>query len=117
MLKLLYQLSSDERAKALFAHTEAVPVVMQMAIHFPGDMLGRELAALAVTPPLCTRSFLSCNGSLMQRLTCKGSLVQRLSPPCAPSFSKNYLSRALQTPPPPCTLRTMPPSSRILSGS
>lgn len=48
-LKLLYLLSFDDRHKALFAHTDAVPVVMQMIVNFPGDLLGKELAALAVS--------------------------------------------------------------------
>ena len=47
-LKLLYLISYEDRHKALFAHTDAVPVVMQMIINFPGDLLGKELAALAV---------------------------------------------------------------------
>jgi hypothetical protein len=48
-LRLLYHLSChDDRTKALFAYTDALPIVMQMAIHFPGERLGRELAALAV---------------------------------------------------------------------
>lgn len=47
-LKLLYLVSYEDRHKALFAHTDAVPVVMQMIINFPGDLLGKELAALAV---------------------------------------------------------------------
>jgi hypothetical protein len=38
----------DDKAKPLFAFTEAVPVLMQLMIHFPGERLGKELAALAV---------------------------------------------------------------------
>jgi len=41
-------LSVDDKAKPLFGYTEAVPVLMQMMINFPGERLGKELAALAI---------------------------------------------------------------------
>ena len=48
ILLLLYHLSSDERIRKLFTYTDAIPIVMQMMINFPGDHLGKELVALAV---------------------------------------------------------------------
>lgn len=48
ILLLLYHLSSDERIRKLFTYTDAIPIVMQMIINFPGDHLGKELVALAV---------------------------------------------------------------------
>jgi hypothetical protein len=48
VLRLLYHLSVEDRTKAIFTFTDAIPIVMQMIINFPGDHLGRELAGLAV---------------------------------------------------------------------
>eukprot|EP00741_Cyanophora_paradoxa_P016640 tig00000198_g16069.t1 len=48
ILRLLYHLSMDDRAKSMFTYTDAVPLVLQLILHFPETLLGRELAALAV---------------------------------------------------------------------
>lgn len=47
-LQLLYHLSTEDRVKAMFAYTEAVPTLMRMVIMYPKDELGIQLAALVV---------------------------------------------------------------------
>ncbi|DAZ95166.1 TPA: hypothetical protein N0F65_012420 [Lagenidium giganteum] len=47
-LRILYHLSMDDRCKSMFTYTEAIPIVMQLVINFPQNMVAKELAALAV---------------------------------------------------------------------
>ncbi|POM70749.1 Kinesin-associated protein [Phytophthora palmivora] len=47
-LRILYHLSIDDRCKSMFTYTEAIPIVMQLVINFPQNMVAKELAALAV---------------------------------------------------------------------
>jgi hypothetical protein len=47
-LKLLYHLSVDDRCKSMLTYTDGVPLLLGMALHFPQDMLAKELAALLV---------------------------------------------------------------------
>ncbi|KAI9979864.1 hypothetical protein PInf_027588 [Phytophthora infestans] len=47
-LRILYHLSIDDRCKSMFTYTEAVPIVMQLVINFPQNIVAKELAALSV---------------------------------------------------------------------
>ncbi|KAG7401244.1 Kinesin-associated protein 3 [Phytophthora boehmeriae] len=47
-LRILYHLSIDDRCKSMFTYTEALPIVMQLVINFPQNIVAKELAALAV---------------------------------------------------------------------
>eukprot|EP00617_Octactis_speculum_P004604 CAMPEP_0185777364 /NCGR_PEP_ID=MMETSP1174-20130828/89186_1 /TAXON_ID=35687 /ORGANISM="Dictyocha speculum, Strain CCMP1381" /LENGTH=723 /DNA_ID=CAMNT_0028465709 /DNA_START=106 /DNA_END=2274 /DNA_ORIENTATION=+ len=47
-LKILYHLSMDDRVKSMIGYTEATPLIMQLVLKFPGQMLAKELGALAV---------------------------------------------------------------------
>ncbi|ETW00855.1 hypothetical protein H310_07381 [Aphanomyces invadans] len=47
-LRILYHLSMDDRCKSMFTYTEAIPIVMQLVINFPQNMVAKELMALAV---------------------------------------------------------------------
>eukprot|EP00644_Phytophthora_capsici_P008094 jgi/Phyca11/554082/estExt2_Genewise1Plus.C_PHYCAscaffold_580193 len=47
-LRILYHLSIDDRCKSMFTYTEAIPIVMQLVINFPQNIVAKELAALAV---------------------------------------------------------------------
>ncbi len=48
VLRILYQLSQDDKTKATFTYTECLPLVYQLIIHFPQPKVGFELVALAV---------------------------------------------------------------------
>lgn len=48
ILKILYQLSQDDKTKATFTYTECLPLVYQLIIHFPQPKVGYELIALAI---------------------------------------------------------------------
>lgn len=48
VLRILYQLSQDDKTKATFTYTECVPLVYQLIIHFPQPKIGYELVALAI---------------------------------------------------------------------
>lgn len=43
-----YHLSLDDRCKSMFTYTEAIPLVKELVINFPRNMLTMELAALAI---------------------------------------------------------------------
>ncbi|RLN50797.1 hypothetical protein BBJ28_00013868 [Nothophytophthora sp. Chile5] len=47
-LRILYHLSMDDRCKSMFTYTEAIPIIMQLVINFPQNLVAKELAALAV---------------------------------------------------------------------
>ncbi|KAE9359169.1 Kinesin-associated protein 3 [Phytophthora fragariae] len=47
-LRILYHLSIDDRCKSMFTYTEAIPIVLQLVINFPQNIVAKELAALAV---------------------------------------------------------------------
>ncbi|KAL7684869.1 putative kinesin-associated protein [Plasmopara halstedii] len=47
-LRILYHLSVDDRCKSMFTYTDAIPIVMQLVINFPQNVVAKELAALAV---------------------------------------------------------------------
>jgi hypothetical protein len=47
-IRLLYHLSVDDSTKFLFSKTDAIPVIMQLVINFPQNIVAKELAALAV---------------------------------------------------------------------
>ncbi|TMW57386.1 hypothetical protein Poli38472_003311 [Pythium oligandrum] len=55
-LRILYHLSMDDRCKSMFTYTEAIPIVMQLVINFPQNMVAKELAALAVNLSLNARN-------------------------------------------------------------
>ena len=55
-LKLLYQLSVEDRCKAMFAFTDGIPLLVGMIINFPQNSLAAELAALAVNMTLTDRN-------------------------------------------------------------
>ncbi|CEG40929.1 kinesin-associated protein 3-like [Plasmopara halstedii] len=47
--KLLYvKCFVDDRCKSMFTYTDAIPIVMQLVINFPQNVVAKELAALAV---------------------------------------------------------------------
>ena len=48
LLKILYHLSLDDKAKTNFTYTECIPLVYQLIIHFPDAIVGKELVALAI---------------------------------------------------------------------
>lgn len=48
VLKILYQLSQDDKTKATFTYTECIPLVYQLIVHFPQPKVGYELVALAI---------------------------------------------------------------------
>lgn len=48
IIKLLYHLSLEDKAKATFAFTDCIPLVYQLIIHCPEPIVGKELIALAV---------------------------------------------------------------------
>jgi hypothetical protein len=48
IIKLLYHLSLEDKAKATFTYTDCIPVVYQLIIHCPEPIIGKELIALAV---------------------------------------------------------------------
>ncbi len=48
VLRILYQLSQDDKTKATFTYTECVPLVYQLIVNFPQPKVGYELVALAI---------------------------------------------------------------------
>ena len=57
-IRLLYHLSADDSTKFLFSKTDAVPIIMQLIINFPHNIVARELAALAINitlDPACAQ--------------------------------------------------------------
>lgn len=48
ILKILYQLSIEDKTKASFTYTECLPLIYQLIIHCPEQLVGKELVALAV---------------------------------------------------------------------
>ena len=48
IIKLLYHLSLEDKAKATFTYTDCIPLVYQLIIHCPEQIIGKELVALAV---------------------------------------------------------------------
>jgi hypothetical protein len=56
LLKLLYHLSLEDKAKAKFTYTECIPLVFQLIIHFPDAVVGKELIALAINLSTNTRN-------------------------------------------------------------
>ena len=48
VLRILYQLSQDDKTKATFTYTDCLPLVYQLIIHFPQPKVGYELVALAI---------------------------------------------------------------------
>lgn len=48
LLKLIYHLTLDEKARAMFSYTEGVAMIVGMIVNFPQKLLAKELAALGV---------------------------------------------------------------------
>ncbi|KAJ3367395.1 hypothetical protein GGF31_007560 [Allomyces arbusculus] len=48
LLLLLYQISCDERSKAMFTYTDALPTLLHLVLTYPKDHLPPELMALAI---------------------------------------------------------------------
>lgn len=48
VLRVLYQLSQDDKTKATFTYTDCISVVYQLIVHFPQPKIGYELVALAI---------------------------------------------------------------------
>ena len=48
LLKILYHVSQEDKAKATFTYTECIPLVYQLVIHFPDSVVGKELIALGI---------------------------------------------------------------------
>jgi len=48
VLKILYQLSQDDKTKATFTYTDCISLVCQFIINFPQPKIGPELVALAI---------------------------------------------------------------------
>ena len=48
IIKLLYHLSLEDKAKATFTYTDCIPLTYQLIIHCPEPIVGKELIALAV---------------------------------------------------------------------
>eukprot|EP00286_Rhodomonas_abbreviata_P029278 CAMPEP_0181300704 /NCGR_PEP_ID=MMETSP1101-20121128/7032_1 /TAXON_ID=46948 /ORGANISM="Rhodomonas abbreviata, Strain Caron Lab Isolate" /LENGTH=749 /DNA_ID=CAMNT_0023405959 /DNA_START=219 /DNA_END=2465 /DNA_ORIENTATION=+ len=47
-LKLLYQISMDDKCKSMFTYTECIPMIINMIQNFPERMVEKTLAALGV---------------------------------------------------------------------
>lgn len=56
ILKILYNLSQEDKTKATFTYTECIPLVYQLIIHCPEPIVGKELVALAVNLATNTRN-------------------------------------------------------------
>ena len=66
LLWILYHLSSEDKIKNTFAYTSCIPLVYQLIIHFPDQVIGKELIALAInltTDPKCAE-IISSNDQL-----------------------------------------------------
>lgn len=48
IIKVLYHLSLEDKAKATFTYTDCIPLVYQLIIHCPEPIIGKELIALAI---------------------------------------------------------------------
>lgn len=55
-LRILYHLSMDDRCKSMFTYTEAIPIVLQLVLNFPQNLVAKELASLAVNLSLNARN-------------------------------------------------------------
>ena len=76
-LRILYHLSMDDRCKSMFTYTEAIPVVLQLAVNFPQNVVAKELVGLAVNLTHNHRNAeLMCGEARGQGLTL---LVQRVA--------------------------------------
>ena len=53
-LRVLYQLSLDDKSKSTFTYTECLPMLFLMITQYPEAKVGKELIALAIN--LCTNS-------------------------------------------------------------
>jgi len=68
-LRILYHLSVDDKCKNMFTYTELIPYVMKMMIDFPGNHVGKELAALAINLSLNERNCnFMCQGSNFKKV-------------------------------------------------
>jgi Kinesin-associated protein (KAP) len=66
LLRILYHLSSEDKIKNTFAYTSCIPLVYQLIIHFPDQVIGKELISLAInltTDPKCAE-IISSNDQL-----------------------------------------------------
>jgi len=48
IIKLLYHLSLEDKAKSIFTFTDCIPLVYQLIIHCPEQIVGKELIGLAI---------------------------------------------------------------------
>ena len=48
IIKILYHLSLEDKAKATFTYTDCIPLIYQLIIHCPEPIVGKELIGLAV---------------------------------------------------------------------
>ena len=48
IIKLLYHLSLEDKAKATFTYTDCIPLVYQLIIHCPEPIVGKELIACQI---------------------------------------------------------------------
>lgn len=63
-LRILYHLSIEDRCKSMFTYTEAIPIIRQLVVHFPQNMVAKELVALAINLTHKSRNAeLMCQGS------------------------------------------------------
>lgn len=53
-LRILYQLSLEDKCKSTFTYTECIPIMFMLIIKFPGAKVGKELVAFAIN--LCTNA-------------------------------------------------------------
>ena len=44
----MYNLSLEDKSKAIFAYTDCIPLIYQLIIHSPEPIVSKELIALAV---------------------------------------------------------------------
>jgi len=54
LLRILYHLSSEDKIKNTFAYTSCIPLVYQLIIHFPDQVIGKELISLIELSKLMT---------------------------------------------------------------
>lgn len=68
LLRILYHMSLEDKAKATFTYTSCIPLVYQLILHFPDAIIGKELIALAIN--------LTINGSNAALMSQDGQLEE-----------------------------------------
>lgn len=84
IIRILYQLSFEDKAKSTFTYTECIPIVYMLIIQFPEQRVGKELMGLGINlaaNPRNAEIFADGNqlDNLVKRaLECQDELVMKL---------------------------------------